>query len=159
MVAQGQPMLRRRITPRVWIAISACIQLSGLALDATWHGLLNPEFEAATLSQMVRHLASVHLLLYIGVVSVLLSTGWALLDQIRRGERGLALPVAFAGAGLSTAGEAWHAYEHLQLRITHSAAIAGSTAFLGLVIVVGALLASRHAVRGRRAADRETRPA
>jgi hypothetical protein len=157
MVAQGQPILRRCITPRAWISISACIQLSGLAFDATWHGLVNPGFEAATLSQMIRHLASVHLLLYIGVVSVLLSTGWALLDQIRRGERGLALPVAFAGAVLSTAGEAWHAYEHLQLSTTHSAAIAGSTAFIGLVIVVAALWASRHEERSRRAADRERR--
>ena len=152
-------MLTHRITPRAWIWISACIQFSGLAFDATWHGLVNPGFEAVTVSQMVRHLASVHLLLYVGVVSVLLSTGWALLDQLRRAERGLALPVAFAGAILSTAGEVWHAYEHLQLSITHSAAIAGSTAFIGLGIIVAALWASRPAVGGRRGADREKRRA
>jgi len=152
-------MLTRCITPRTWIWIAAGIQLSGLAFDAMWHGLVNPGFEAGTVSQMVRHLASVHLLLYIGVVSVLLSTGWALRDQIRRGERGLALPIAFAGAVLSTAGETWHAHEHLQLSITHSAAIAGSTASVGLAIVVAALWASRHAVRGLRSADRARRRA
>jgi hypothetical protein len=148
-------MLPRRITPRAWIWVSVCVQLSGLAFDATWHGLLNPGFEAVTISQMARHLASVHLLLYSGVVSVLLSTGWALLDQLWHGEYSLALPVAFAGALLSTAGEGWHAYTHLQLRPTHSAAIAGSTGAIGLVIVVAALLLSRRAVRRRHHANRE----
>jgi hypothetical protein len=74
-------MLTRRITLRAWIWVSVCVQLSGLAFDATWHGLLNPGFEAITISQMVRHLASVHLLLHLGAVSVLLSTGWAHMPQ------------------------------------------------------------------------------
>jgi hypothetical protein len=113
-------MLPRRITPRAWIWVSVCVQLSGLAFDATWHGLLNPGFEAVTISQMARHLASVHLLLYSGVVSVLLSTGWALLDQLWRGEYSLALPVAFAGALLSTAGEGWHSCQRQAKDGTHT---------------------------------------
>jgi phosphotransferase system glucose/maltose/N-acetylglucosamine-specific IIC component len=100
---------------------------------------------------MVTHLSTVHPLVYIGVVSVLLSTAWALVDQMRRSKIGVALPVAFAGALVSTAGEGWHAYTHLQSS-THSAPIAAATALFGLVVVVTALwLAARH--RRRPAAD------
>lgn len=127
-----------RKTPRTWIWISLVVQIGGLAFDAIWHGLLNPGFEAVTVGQMVAHLSTVHLPIYIGVVAVLLSTGWALVDQLRRGKAGVALPMAFAGALVSTAGEAWHAYTHLQLS-THSGPIAAATAFLGLVVVVTAL--------------------
>jgi hypothetical protein len=49
------------------------------------------------------------------------------------------------------AGEAWHAYTHLQLS-THSGPIAGATAFVGFIVVVTALwLTGRH--EQRRAAD------
>jgi hypothetical protein len=80
------------------------MQLFGLAFDAAWHGLLNPDFEAVTVDEMVTHLSTVHLPIYIGVLSVLVSTAWALVDQMRRSKIGLALPVAFAGALVSTAG-------------------------------------------------------
>jgi len=144
--------------PRAWIWASVCIQFCGLAFDALWHGVLNPGFEAVTVSEMVAHLTTVHLLLYVGVVSVLVSTGWALLRRLRRGEGGVALPMAFAGALLSTAGEVWHAYTHLQLS-THGGAIAGSTAFVGLVGVVAMLWLSRPTAHRRRDAERETRRA
>jgi hypothetical protein len=90
--------------PRIWIWAALSVQLFGLAFDAVWHGLLNPNFEARTVDQMVRHLSTVHLPLYIGVLSVLVSTAWALIDQMSRSRIGVALPVAFAGALVSTAG-------------------------------------------------------
>jgi FtsH-binding integral membrane protein len=142
-----------------WIWAALAVQLGGLAYDAVWHGLLHSEFEARTVDEMVNHLATVHLPIYIGVLSVLVTTAWALIDQIRRSKTGVALPVAFAGALVSTAGEIWHAYTHLQLS-THSGPIAGMTAVFGFIVVVTALwLAGRpdrrapaHAVYERRRA-------
>jgi hypothetical protein len=121
-----------------WIWAALAVQLGGLAFDAVWHGLLNPDFEARTIDEMVSHLSTVHLPIYIGVLSVLVTTAWALVDQIRRSKIGIALPIAFAGALISTAGEIWHAYSHLQLS-THSGPIAGITAVFGFVVVVTAL--------------------
>jgi hypothetical protein len=127
-----------------WIWAALAVQLCGLTYDAVWHGLLNPEFDAKTVDEMVNHLTTVHLPIYIGVLSVLVTTAWALVDQIRRSKIGVALPVAFAGALISTAGEIWHAYTHLQLS-THSGPIAGITAVFGFIVVVIALwLAGRH---------------
>ena len=88
--------MRHRSGPRMWIWAALSVQLFGLAFDAVWHGLLNPDFEAVTVDQMVRHLSTVHLPLYIGVLSLLVTTTWALIDQIRRSNIGAALPVAFA---------------------------------------------------------------
>jgi hypothetical protein len=127
-----------------WVGAALAVQLTGLAYDAMWHGLLNPGFEPQTVGEMVNHLITVHLLLYIGVLSVLVTTAWVLIDQIRRSKTGVALPVAFAGALVSTAGEIWHAYTHLQLS-THSGPIAGMTAVFGFIVVVISLwLAGRH---------------
>jgi cytochrome bd-type quinol oxidase subunit 2 len=143
--------MRRPSTPLTWICVALTVQLLGLVFDAVWHGLLHPNFEALTVSQMITHLSTVHLPIYIGVVSVLLSTTWALVDQMRRSKIGAALPVAFAGALVSMAGEAWHAYTHLQLS-THSGPVAAAMAFFGFIVVVTALwLAGRH--NRRRAAD------
>jgi hypothetical protein len=125
-------------SPRAWIWASVIVQLLGLTFDALWHGLLNPDFEAETVSQMITHLSTVHLPIYIGVVSVLLTTAWALVDQIRRSRIGLALPIAFTGSVVSTAAEGWHAYTHLQLS-THSGPIAAATALFGFVVVITAL--------------------
>jgi FtsH-binding integral membrane protein len=137
-------IMRHRSGPRKWIWAALTVQLFGLAFDAVWHGLLNPDFEAVTVDQMISHLSTVHLPLYIGVLSVFVSTAWALIDQMRRSKIGVALPVAFAGALVSTAGEIWHAYTHLQLS-THSGPIAGITSSLGFIVVVTALwLAGRH---------------
>jgi hypothetical protein len=123
------------------------VQVAGLAFDVVWHGVIDPGFEAVTVAEMARHLLTVHLPIYIGVASVLLSTVWALVADARRSAVGVALPVACAGAVLAIAGEAWHAYTHLQLS-THGGPIAAATSFLGLLVVAGALwLERRH---GRR---------
>ena len=97
---------------------------------------------------MVRHLGTVHLPLYIGAASVLVATSRALRRQIRRSATGIARPIAVAGALLSTAAEAWHAYEHLRLD-THSAPLAGVLSVIGFFGVVIAMALSR---RGRRRA-------
>jgi hypothetical protein len=130
--------MRHRSGPVKWIWAALVVQLGGLAFDAVWHGLLNPDFEAATVGEMVDHLLTVHLPIYIGVLAVFVTTAWALVDQIRRSKVGIALPVAFAGALVSAAGEIWHAYSHLQLS-THSGPIAGMTAVFGFIVVVAAL--------------------
>ncbi len=70
--------MRHRSGLRIWIWAALAVQLVSLAFDAVWHGLLNPDFEAVTVDQMVRHLITVYLPLYIGVLSVLVSTAWAL---------------------------------------------------------------------------------
>ena len=137
-----------RSSPRTWMWAALVLQLFGLALDAVWHGLINPNFEAVTAEQMVAHLSTVHLPIYIGVLSVLISTTWALVDQMRQSKLGVAMPVAFAGALVSTIGEIWHAYTHLQLN-THSGPIAGTMSSLGFIVVVTALwLSGRRGHRG-----------
>src|SRR5437867_12007471 len=92
---------------------------------------------------MVRHLGTVHLPLYIGAASVLVSTSRALLRQARRSAIGNAMTVAFAGAVLSAAAEAWHAYSHLRLD-THSAPIAGILSVIGFLVVVITMSLSRE---------------
>lgn len=142
--------MSRRRTSRVLVWASLGVQFAGLVFDYAWHGL-NPDFKAVTVREMVTHLSTVHLPIYVGVLSVLLTTTWALIGQIRRSQIGVALPVAFTGALIATAGEGWHAYTHLQLS-THSGPIAGTTALVGFIVVVTALwLAGRP--RRRRAAD------
>jgi len=127
---------------RTWIWASLILQTLGYGFDAVWHGLLNPGVEPTTMREMVRHLGTVHLPLYIGAASVLVSTSRALLRQIRRSETGIALPIAVAGAMLSTAAEVWHAYSHLRLD-THSAPIAGVLSVIGFLVVVIAMALSR----------------
>jgi len=100
---------------------------------------------------MVRHLGTVHLPLYIGAASVLVSTSRALLRQARRSAIGIAMTVAFAGTVLSAAAEAWHAYSHLRLD-THSAPIAGALSVIGFFVVVIAMAVSSGRWR-RRTAD------
>jgi hypothetical protein len=135
---------------RTCIWASLILQALGYVFDAVWHGLLSPGVEPTTRGEMVRHLGTVHLPLYIGAVSVLVSTSRALLRQIRRSAAGIALPITVAGAMLSAAAEAWHAYSHLHLD-THSAPIAGVLSVIGFLVVVIAMALSR---RGQhRAAD------
>ena len=130
----------RRRTPWIWAALT--VQLSGLVFDYVWHGFLHPDFEAVTVRQMVSHLRTVHLPLYVGVLSVLCTTAWAVIAQARWSRIGIALPVALVGACVSTVGEAWHAYTHLHLS-THSGPLAEATAFLGCIVVVTALWQAR----------------
>jgi len=117
-------------------------------LDAVWHGLLNPGIEPTTTGQMITHLSTVHLPLYIGAASVVVSTSKALLRQISRFAPGITLPIAFAGAVLSAAAETWHAYSHLRLE-TQSAPVAGSLSFIGFLVVVIAISRSGWARRHR----------
>jgi hypothetical protein len=129
---------------RRWVWASLILQALGYGFDALWHGLLSPGVEPTTMSAMVRHLGTVHLPLYLGAVSVLVSTSRALLRQIRRSVAGIALPIAVAGAMLSSAAEAWHAYAHLHLD-THSAPMAGILSVIGFLVVVIAMVLSRRA--------------
>ncbi|HYE91060.1 MAG TPA: hypothetical protein VEA38_08580 [Terriglobales bacterium] len=147
-------MPRRAI--RSWISTAMLVQLAGYAFDALWHGVLFSGEEPETFADMVQHLTTVHLPLYAGVIGVLTVTSVALAYGIRRSAAGVALPVAFGGALISTAAEAWHAISHLRLE-THTGPIAGSLSFLGFLIVAGAMLLWRGK-RGRRRqpARRET---
>src|SRR2546422_7786965 len=90
---------------RGWIWAALALQALGLAFDGVWHGLISPGVEPTTFTEMIVHLGTVHLLLYLGVLSVVITTGWALVER-RSGSA-----VAFAGALLSTAAEAWHRSE------------------------------------------------
>jgi hypothetical protein len=136
---------------RTWVWVSLILQFLGHVFDATWHGLLNPGFEPQTTGEMARHPSTVHLPLYIGAASVFVATSLALLRQVRRSATGVALPIAFAGAVLSAAVEAWHAYSHLRLD-THSAPVAGILSVIGFLVVVIAMSLS-SGVRRRRAAE------
>ena len=131
---------------RRWIWASIVLQLLGYVFDAAWHGLLNPGAEPRTVDEMVRHLLTVHLPLYIGAASVLVSTGTVLV-RAYHASRGAALPVAFAGAVVSAGAEAWHAASHLQMD-THTAPIAGILSVVGFAVVVAAM---RRFGRHRRA--------
>src|SRR5687768_16637072 len=92
---------------RTWIRASLILQFFGYVFDAVWHGLLKPGVEPTTVGDMVRHLSTVHLPLYVGAASVLISTSRTLLRQMRRSVTGIALPIAFAGSVLSAGAEAW----------------------------------------------------
>ncbi len=142
-------MSRRRTSRKmIWTALS--VQLAGLVLDIVWHAL-HTDFEAVTVDAMLVHLGTVHIPIYVGVLCVLLTTAWALVDQARRPPIGAAFPVAFVGALISASGEAWHAYTHLQLS-THGGPLAAGTSFVGFLIVVTAMWTSGRRDR-RRAAD------
>ena len=123
--------MRDARTARAWIWAALCLQLVGLAFDAVWHGLLRPGVEPTTFADMLVHLGTVHLPLYLGVLSVLVATAWALAER-RRGST-----VAFAGATLATVGEASHAFLHLRLS-THGGPLAESVAVIGFLVVGGA---------------------
>lgn len=131
--------------PRRWIWAFVVVEALGLAVDALWHGLVHGDFEAKTAAEMMRHLATVHLPLYIGVLGLLVSTTWAVFASARRAKIGLALPSALVGAVVQTIGEAWHAYSHLELRPNPIPELVG---LIGLLAVIIAMLASRRAGDG-----------
>jgi uncharacterized oligopeptide transporter (OPT) family protein len=126
---------------------SVIVQLVGLAIDAVWHGVVRPGVEPGSVEAMVVHLLTVHLVLYLGVAGLLVSTVWAV---VARPRSGAALPVALVGSLVQTLGESWHAAMHLRLRPDPAPEV---LAYGGLVIVVAALLADRH----RRAHDLDRR--
>jgi hypothetical protein len=137
-----------RNNPRAWVWFFVIVEVVGLAVDALWHGVLHGEFEAGTLSEMARHLATVHLPLYIGVLGLLGATTWAFVARVRRSKVGVALPLAMTGAVVQTVGEAWHAYSHLALRPTPLPELFG---FVGLLMVIACMLGSRRGEGERRA--------
>jgi hypothetical protein len=141
--------MRDAQTARVWIWAALVLQLAGLAFDGVWHGVLRPGVEPKTLAEMVVHLGSVHLPLYLGVLAVLITTGWALVER-RSGSA-----FAFAGALLSTAGEAWHAFIHLRLS-TQGGPVAEGVATIGFVVVVTAVWVGGRQERRHLAASRKT---
>lgn len=130
---------------RSWIWAAVIVEIIGLAIDAVWHGVLSPEVEPRTHAEMVRHLLTVHLVLYVGVVWLVVATAWALVERARRSGIGVALPVALAGAAVQLGGEVWHAYSHLQSRPNPLPELAG---FVGLAVVVAATVASARGARG-----------
>lgn len=84
-------------------------------------------------------------MLYVGVVWLVVSTAWALVDRARRSGVGVALPVALAGAAVQLGGEVWHAYSHLQLRPNPVPELVG---FVGLAVAIAATVASARGARG-----------
>jgi len=145
---------RRTLRGLIWASLT--LRLAGLVFDAFWHAE-HSDFHAVTGNEMIEHLRTVHLPIYIGVFFVVVTTALALLRQIERSERGAALPIAFAGALISAAGESWHAYTHMQLS-THGGPLAASVSFLGFLVVVGAMWLSRGG-RRRAAEDVDRRRA
>jgi len=131
---------------RSWIWAAIIVQGLGYLFDVFWHGVLNPGREPTTVAEMVRHLATVHLPLYLGALLVLVTTARAVARQARHGAPGRAPYAALAGTVLSAGAEAWHAAEHLQLD-THTAPVAGILSAVGYLIVVGAMLSGRPGKR------------
>jgi len=136
--------------PMTWIWISVIVQIVGLAFDALWHGVLRPGIDPRTTGEMIVHLATVHLVLYAGVIGLLASTAWAFFERGPRAIGGAARLVAFAGAALQTVGEAWHAGSHLRL---HANPLPELFGFGGLIVAVAATLVARRAESRRERAD------
>jgi uncharacterized BrkB/YihY/UPF0761 family membrane protein len=149
--------MSRRRKSRILIWTALAVQLAGVIVDIVWHAL-HSDFNATTAEQMLVHLGTVHIPIYVGVLCVLLTTAWALIDQARRPPIGAAFPVAFVGALISTAGEAWHAFLHLKLA-TQGGPMAAATSFAGFLIVVAAMWTSARRDRRRTPADVDQRRA
>jgi hypothetical protein len=150
--------MRAAWTPRRWIAAALVLQAVGFAYDALWHGVLHPGAEPQTRPEMVRHLVTVHLPLYIGVLSVLVTTGWGFVAAIRRSRSAAAWWAAAFGALLSAVGETWHAAAHLELN-THAGALAGTLSPVGFVIVAIATWRAREPSSSAAAAKEQRRAA
>jgi len=137
--------------PRRWIWLSIAAQAIGYVVDAFWHARLVGA-EPATVTEMARHLATVHLPLYIGAAGVLASTAIALEHRTRYAPAGVALPIALVGAALSAFAEAWHAIAHLGLDTRH-APLFGILSVAGFLTVIGATTALSRGPRRQRPAD------
>jgi hypothetical protein len=135
---------------RRWIWAALALQCVGYVVDAVWHGFVSPGVEPTTTGEMIRHLGTVHVPLYLGAASVLVATATALRAHARQSAIGVALPAALAGSLLSAGAEAWHAASHLHVDTAH-APVAGALSFIGFVVVVLAMWLSRSA--GRRASE------
>jgi hypothetical protein len=138
--------MRRPHTARRWVWAAVALQVIGLVYDAAWHGLLHPGAEPQTRREMAIHLATVHLPLYVGVLSVFVTTLWAIVEQMQRSRVAGAWWLAAFGALVSVVGEAWHAISHLPLD-THAGPVAGSLSPVGLIVVAAALWRAGRAAR------------
>jgi hypothetical protein len=145
MSEHAEHLEARQQRGRSWIWAAIIVEVVGLAIDAVWHGVLSPEVEPGTRGEMVRHLLTVHLVLYVGVVWLVVSTAGALVERARRSGIGAALPVALAGAAVQLGGEVWHAHSHLQLRPNPVPELVG---FVGLAVAIAGTVASARGVRG-----------
>jgi hypothetical protein len=123
---------------REWVWLCLALQLLGYVIDVLWHGWLRAGVEPATVGEMARHLATVHLVLYVGAIAVVVSLAMLVVRERSTSSAGIALPIALGAAVLSASGEAWHAYSHLQMDTSH-APIAGSLSFLGFLTAVVAM--------------------
>jgi hypothetical protein len=142
-----------------WIWAALALQLTGYVVDVLWHALLGPSADPTTRSEMARHLATVHLPLYLGAAAVLVSTLVELLRRRAKEPPGTALPIAVGGAVLSVGAEAWHAASHMRLD-THTAPVAGILSAIGFVVVVIAMVVDvRRGTRRRAEAARHRRAA
>lgn len=146
---------RRTLRGLIWASLT--LQLAGLVFDIFWHAA-NAGFEATTRHEMLAHLSTVHLPIYLGVLCVVVTTTLTLLRQVAQGEDGAALPIAVLGALISAAGESWHAYRHMQLS-THGGPLAASISLLGFIVVVAALWLSRPTFHDHAADDVDERRA
>lgn len=135
----------RRQRGRSWIWGAVIVEIIGLSIDAVWHGVRSADAEPRTRREMLRHLLTVHLVLYLCVALLFVSTAWALVERARRSGTGVALPVAFVGAAVQLGGDVWHAYSHLQMRPNPLPELAG---FVGLTVVIAATAAA--SARGAR---------
>ena len=126
---------------RAWIWVAVIVEILGLSIDAVWHGLLGSEVEPQIRGEMARHLATVHLVLYAGVVMLFLATAWA----VRQAAPRRLLFLAFTGAAIQLVGEVWHAYSHLQLRPNPFPELAG---FVGLAVAIVATVLAGRSGRG-----------
>lgn len=131
--------IRERGRTLIWAAV--IVEIIGLGIDAVWHGLLGSEVEPQTRREMLRHLATVHLVLYGGVVMLVVATGWA----ARHSGGGRALAIAFAGAAVQLVGEVWHAASHLQGQPNPFPELAG---FVGLAVAIVATVVGGRSARG-----------
>ena len=107
---------------RSWVWAAVIVEIIGLSVDAVWHGLIGSEIEPQTRGEMVRHQATVHLVLCVGVGMLFL-----------------------APAAVQLVGEVWHAYSHLQFRPNPFPELAG---FVGLAVVIVAAIVAGRGARG-----------
>src|SRR5262245_3235592 len=136
MNQRGSTTEELRVTPaRNWIWWAISLQALGYFIDTVWHGLMSGGVEPSTFHEMARHLATVHLPLYVGCANVLVATVSALIHRAGESRSELAPAIAVAGATLSASAEAWHAYSHLQLDTQH-APMAGILSAGGFVVAV-----------------------
>ena len=120
----------------MWTALG--IQGLGVVIEAAWHGALHSDGEEAAGRDVVTHLLSVHAVFFVGVLALLVGTGWTLMHRGQRSEGVLSMAVAFAGSIVQTAGQAWDIYGHLHR--TTGGPIAWTMIAAGPLIAATALL-------------------